>query len=89
MAKSAFFYLGAGTACVKNMFSNLVIDIPVDKIKEDLKSGISETNAAIEDRRLTRLAESQIRQQLRESAEEQHKQIVEIVKQELLKQQSQ
>jgi hypothetical protein len=88
MAKSAFFYLGAGTACVKNVFSNLVIDIPVDKIKDDLKAGISETNVAIEDRRLTRLAESHIRQQLQESADEQHQQIVEIVKQELANQQT-
>ena len=88
MAKSAFFYLGAGTACVKNMFSNLVIDIPVDKIKEDIKSGISETNVAIEDRRLTRLAETHIREQMQDAAEKERQQIIEIVKQELANQQS-
>ena len=82
------FGTGAAYAVMRNIGSNLTVDIPVDKIKEDLKAGISETNAAIEDRRLTRLAESQIREQLNESAKEQHQQIVEIVKQELLKQQS-
>ena len=55
---------------LKNVFSNLVIDIPVDKIKEDIKSGISETNVAIEDRRLTRLAETQIREQMQDAADE-------------------
>lgn len=88
MAKSAFFYLGAGTACVKNVFSNLVIDIPIDKIKEDIKSGISETNVAIEDRRLTRLAEAHIREQMQDAAEKERQQIIEIVKQELANQQS-